>query len=100
MLASYGLAALCVTLGDEGAVLLRGDDIYRQRAYAVRVADTLGCGDAFLATWLAAMLEPLDPAAALEQAAAAAALVASSAGATRAFTIADIRQLVAAQRRR
>lgn len=81
--ASYGLAALCVTLGGEGALLLRGDDIYRQRAYAVRVVDTLGCGDAFLATWLAAMLEPLDPAAALERAAAAAALVASSAGATR-----------------
>lgn len=98
--ASYGLAALCVTLGEQGAVLLCGDDIYRQRAYAVRVADTLGCGDAFLATWLAAMLAPLDPAAALERAAAAAALVASSAGATRAFTIADIRQLVAAQRRR
>ena len=98
--ASYGLAALCVTLGEQGAVLLRGDDIYRQRAYAVRVVDTLGCGDAFLATWLAAMLEPLDPAAALERAAAAAALVASSAGATRAFRTDDIRQFIAAQRRR
>lgn len=98
--ASYGLAALCVTLGGEGALLLRGDDIYRQRAYAVRVVDTLGCGDAFLATWLAAMLEPLDPSAALERAAAAAALVASSAGATRAFTTGDIRKLVASRRRR
>ena len=95
--ASYGLAALCVTLGDRGALLLRGDDIYRQRAYAVRVVDTLGCGDAFLATWLAAMLEPLDPAAALERAAAAAALVASSAGATRAFRAGDIRKLVASR---
>ena len=95
--ASYGLAALCVTLGDRGAVLLLGDDIYRQRAYAVRVVDTLGCGDAFLATWLAAMLEPLDPAAALERAAAAAALVASSAGATRAFRTGDIRKLVASR---
>lgn len=98
--ASYGLAALCVTLGGEGAVLLLGDTIYRQRAYAVRVVDTVGCGDAFLATWLAAMLAPLDPAAALEQAAAAAALVASSAGATRAFRTDDIRQFIAAQRRR
>ena len=98
--ASYGLAALCVTLGGEGAVLLLGDTIYRQRAYAVRVVDTVGCGDAFLATWLAAMLEPLDPAAALERAAAAAALVASSAGATRAFRTGDIRQFIAAQRRR
>ena len=98
--ASYGLAALCVTLGEQGAVLLCGDDIYRQRAYAVRVVDTLGCGDAFLATWLAAMLEPLDPAAALERAAAAAALVASSAGATRVCSTDDIRQFIAAQRRR
>ena len=98
--ASYGLAALCVTLGEQGAVLLRGDDIYRQRAYALRVVDTIGCGDAFLATWLAAMLAPLDPAAALEQAAAAAALVASSAGATRVCRTDDIRQFIAAQRRR
>lgn len=98
--ASYGLAALCVTLGGEGALLLLGDDSYRQRAYAVRVVDTLGCGDAFLATWLAAMLEPLDPAAALERAAAAAALVASSAGATRAFSTGDIRKLVASRRLR
>ena len=98
--AAYGLAALCVTLGEQGAVLLCGDDIYRQRAYAVRVVDTIGCGDAFLATWLAAMLAPLDPAAALEQAVAAAALVASDAGATRVCTTDDIRQFIAAQRRR
>ena len=98
--ASYGLAALCVTLGEQGAVLLCGDAIYRQRAYALRVVDTIGCGDAFLATWLAAMLEPLDPAAALERAAAAAALVASSAGATRVCSAEDIRQFIAAQRRR
>lgn len=97
---SYGLAALCVTLGEQGALLLCGDDIYRQRAYAVRVVDTIGCGDAFLATWLAAMLEPLDPAAALERAAAAAALVASSAGATRVCSTDDIQQFIAAQRRR
>ena len=98
--ASYELTALCVTLGDEGALLLVGDDIYRQRAYAVRVADTVGCGDAFLATWLAAMLEPLEPAAALERAAAAAALVASSEGAARAFSVGDIRQLVESRRLR
>ena len=98
--ASYDLAALCVTLGEQGAVLLCGDDIYRQRAYALRVVDTIGCGDAFLATWLAAMLAPLDPAAALERAAAAAALVASGAGATRVCSSDDIRQFIAAQRGR
>ena len=98
--ASYDLAALCVTLGEQGAVLLCGDNIYRQRAYALRVVDTIGCGDAFLATWLAAMLAPLDPAAALERAAAAAALVASGAGATRVCSSDDIRQFIAAQRGR
>ena len=98
--ASYGLAALCVTLGEQGAVLLCGDDIYRQRAYALQVVDTIGCGYAFLATWLAAMLAPLDPAAALERAAAAAALVASSAGATRVCSAEDIRQFIAARHQR
>ena len=78
-------------------MLLRGDNIYRQRAYALRVVDTIGCGDAFLATWLAAMPAPLDPAAALERAAA---LVASGAGATRVCGSDAIRQFIAAQRGR
>ncbi len=91
---SYELAALCVTLGREGALLLVGEDVYRQPAYEVSVVDTVGCGDAFLATWLAGMLEQLGPVHALERAAAVAALVASSEGATEIFDARDIRQFV------
>lgn len=98
--ASYGLASLCVTLGGEGALLLVGEDTYRQKAYDVRVVDTVGCGDAFLATWLAGMLEQLAPAEALERAAAVAALVASSEGATQVFDAGDVRELVESQRAR
>ena len=97
---AYGLASLCVTLGEEGALLLVGDDVYRQAAYDVRVVDTVGCGDAFLATWLAGMLENLGPAEALERAAAVAALVASSEGATRVFDAGDIRAFVESRRLR
>ena len=97
---SYGLASLCVTLGGQGALLLVGDDVYRQKAYDVRIVDTVGCGDAFLATWLAGMLEQLNPAAALDRAAAVAALVASSEGATQVFDANDVRRLMESQRAR
>lgn len=97
---SYRLASLCVTLGEEGALLLVGDDLYRQPAYDVRVVDTVGCGDAFLAVWLAGMLEPLEPADALRRAAAVAALVASSEGATSVFDAEEIQRLVESQRPR
>ncbi len=97
---SYGLTSLCVTLGGKGALLLVRDEVYRQSAYDVRVVDTVGCGDAFLATWLGGMLERVGPADALERAAAVAALVASSEGATGRFDAADIRRLVESQRAR
>ncbi|MGA8205207.1 MAG: carbohydrate kinase, partial [Woeseiaceae bacterium] len=74
----YGIESLCVTLGGEGAVLLHGDELWRQSAFTVDVVDTVGCGDAFLGTWLAEMLLGAEPQHALRRAAATGALVAAS----------------------
>jgi len=76
----YGFESLCVTLGGDGALLLHRDEVYRQRAFAVEVVDTVGCGDAFLGTWLSKMLCGGEPGDALRRAAAIGALVATSAG--------------------
>ena len=41
-------AMLCVTLGARGALLIAGDDIFREPGIAVNTVDTTGAGDAFV----------------------------------------------------
>jgi len=77
----YGLTGVCVTLGPDGAVQWHDGNLVRQPGFDVEVVDTIGCGDAFLGTWLARMLRGTEPATALAHACAAGAIVASSAGA-------------------
>jgi fructokinase len=77
----YGVESICITLGDDGAVLLYRDEFYRQPAFEVDVVDTVGCGDAFLGAWLSNMLRGVEPQQALRRAAAIGALVAASEGA-------------------
>jgi fructokinase len=78
----YDLSLLCVTLGDNGALLVHNGETYRQAAFAVDVIDAVGCGDAFLGTLIAGLLAHVTPAESLARAAAVGALVAASAGAT------------------
>lgn len=90
----FQLDAVCVTMGANGVVLLDGGTFYQQPAFAVDVVDTVGCGDAFLGSWVAAMLNEQPPQAALERAAAVAAIVAGSEGANPAFSDTDVAALV------
>lgn len=76
----YSLELVCVTLGADGALLLKNGTLYRQSGFPVQVVDTIGCGDAFLGTLLADLLRDRDPQAALERACAAGAIVAGHAG--------------------
>jgi fructokinase len=48
----FGWAAVCVTRGEAGCVLLVGDNYVEAEGYEVRVADTVGAGDAFAAAFL------------------------------------------------
>src|SRR5579871_5924588 len=45
----FGLKILCVTRGDRGSILVRGRDVSEHRGFRIRVADTIGSGDAFTA---------------------------------------------------
>lgn len=47
----FGLRAAALTRGDDGAVLLAGDDIDRAAAVETEVIDTVGAGDSFTAAW-------------------------------------------------
>lgn len=45
----YDLKVVCVTRGDRGSLLVRGQDVSEHPGFKVRVADTVGSGDAFTA---------------------------------------------------
>jgi len=48
----FGWEALCVTRGESGCVLLVGDAYVEAEGYKIRVADTVGAGDAFAAAFV------------------------------------------------
>ncbi len=76
------LAALCVTRGAHGAVLLNAGSFFAHPGFRVRVGDTVGAGDAFLAGFLDAYFRGVPPAEWLEWSCRCGAYVAARAGAT------------------
>ena len=49
LLAEYRLQLVCLTRGAEGSILLTRDEIHEHPGFSVKVTDTVGAGDAFLA---------------------------------------------------
>lgn len=86
----YDLQTLCVTLGSNGAALLSAAGFVQQGGFAVRVSDTIGSGDAFLAAFLYKTIQGTPARQALEFACATGAYVAMQPGATPPFTEAVI----------
>jgi len=78
----YPNKLLCVTMGENGAYLFDRKTWYRDPGYKVKVIDTVGSGDAFLATLIHSLiLQKNDPSAALTQAVKIGSIVAAKAGA-------------------
>lgn len=74
---------LCVTLGENGAVVLHRGEFYSQKGFPAQVVDTVGSGDAFLAAFIYGFyLLQEGPQAALKRGCALGSLVAATAGAT------------------
>lgn len=93
----YGLQAVCVTCGADGAMLWTGEQLYQAPGLKVEVRDTIGSGDAFLAAFLHGWLAGHEPGAMLRFACAAGALVATHQGATPTFTADDVAALLIPQ---
>lgn len=93
----FGLQAVCVTCGADGALFWTNGQLYRAPGVAVQVQDTIGSGDSFLAALLKGWLTGQNPGEALRFACATGALVATHRGATPAFAEADVWALLAAQ---
>ncbi len=49
LIRDFGLKVVCITLGDRGSLLVRLKDASEHPGFRVRVADTVGSGDAFTA---------------------------------------------------
>jgi sugar/nucleoside kinase (ribokinase family) len=77
---ALGVACVVVTLGAQGSLVISGDETLRVPALDVPVVDTTGCGDAYCAGFITALLDGQPPAAAARFGTAAAALVAGGLG--------------------
>lgn len=90
----YNSKMVCVTKGDKGALLYSDGEFYEHPGFKVDAVDTVGAGDAFLAGFIAALLEGKTNDKALEFACATGAFVASKAGATPEYDMIEIEQLL------
>jgi len=79
--AQFNIEVICLTLGDKGASVLKDGKLFTHAGYKVQVADTVGAGDAFLATFIACYLEGYPMETILDNACKVGAFVASQAGA-------------------
>lgn len=79
--ARYQTETVCVTLGEHGSIVLHQRQFYRHSGFKVKVADTVGAGDAFLATFIAGFLNQLPMEEILANTSAIGAFVAGSNGA-------------------
>jgi len=93
--AHYGYKFVLSSLGEHGAVCLQGDHFYTQPVYKVDVEDTVGAGDAFLASFINCYLDGRDLPACLRMGCVVGALTASKKGGTPEITNEEIDQMLA-----
>ena len=86
----FNARMVCVTKGEKGAVLYADGSFYEHPGFKVQATDPVGAGDAFLAGLVASLLDGKDYAGALNFACATGAFVASKAGATPKYDLAEI----------
>lgn len=85
---------ICVTKGGDGALLWLNDQLFEQKGFPIKVADTVGAGDSFLATLLAGLLSNLAPKTALERACAMGAMVAATTGANPSISAEELNHFI------
>lgn len=85
---------ICVTKGPHGAVLLKDGMHYYNSGFKVKVKDTVGAGDSFLASLIAGLLKEEDAQNTLNFACAVGALVAGEEGANPEISIEEINKFI------
>jgi fructokinase len=94
LMEKFDLEMVILTKGDKGAAILTKEKYYEHPGYSVIVEDTIGSGDAFLATFLANFLQnqPIDSC--LKKACKIGALVASCKGGTPYYESSDVELII------
>lgn len=78
----FKIKTICVTLGEDGAMLLHNNEFFKSEGFEVEVVDTIGSGDSFLASFISNFLKNTPVEHALVEACAMGALVATHHGAS------------------
>ena len=89
-----GADQICVTRGKDGAILFYENAFYYNPGYTVKVADTVGAGDSFLASVISQLLQGRKPQEAIDFACAVGSIVASKSGANPEVTSGEIRSMI------
>jgi fructokinase len=92
---NYAIPTLIITLGSKGAVVLNEGKFYRHPGFTVKVSDTIGSGDSFLAGFLSQLLRGSNITTALEFSCAIGALIATLPGGCPNYSTINIQQLLA-----
>lgn len=90
----FNLETVIVTAGGNGALVAHNGTVHRHEGIKVKVADTVGSGDAFLAGFLSQLLQDRDAEEALAFASAVGAFVATRSGACPLYGTAEIEALM------
>lgn len=90
----YKLETVIVTKGGDGAMLFRNENFFYHPGYSVKVADTVGSGDSFLAAIISKFIDGAPPEEALDFASALGAFVASKPGACPDYKIEQVTGLM------
>jgi len=92
-----GTDQICVTLGKDGAVLFYKKVFYYNPGYKVKVADTVGAGDSFLASIISQLLNGVNPQDAIDFACAVGSIVASKNGANPEVSQEEVLRMISTQ---
>ncbi|HEY8915248.1 MAG TPA: carbohydrate kinase [Chitinophaga sp.] len=92
----FNINTIVVTMGASGALLYMNDRFYTHPGFRVKVADTIGSGDAFLAGFLSSLIKGRTPEECLTIANATGALVASRSGGCPPYSLGEIAALMEA----
>lgn len=94
---TFHIETIVVTMGGEGALVVNNGHTWRHYGYRVKVADTIGSGDSFLAGFLHNMLSGVPYDQALTFACGLGSYIASRSGACPAYNLDDVWALINAQ---
>ena len=86
----YNVQMVCVTKGENGALLYSDGEFYEHPGFKVKAVDTVGAGDAFLAGLVSSLVNDKTPEQSLAFACATGAFVATKAGATPKYDMDEI----------